>query len=218
MATVYKPPRGKGTLMFGTLLGVAVSCLLFLAIPLSQIFTDYEKSVDAVEAVRVAPPPPPPPPPDDTPPPPEPEAEEAPPELDEPPPRISLDQINRTLNPGTGGSLGGDLDPFTVDVREQDLGGVEIFALGEVDSAPQPRSRIEFTYPARARRQGITGTVRVEYVVTEEGRVEDLTVLESPHRLLSNATTEVLGRARFEPARKGGQEVKVRMTADVPFN
>ena len=200
----------------GTVLGIGVSGLLFLAIPLTQIFTTYQKSPEEIEALEIAPPPPPPTP-EDPPPPPEPEREEPPPELDTPPPPISLEQLDMALNPGTGGSMAGDFALPTFDLSGSDLGGLEIFELGDVDSPPQPRTRIEFSYPSAARRKGITGVVKVEYVVDQKGRVEKIHIVESPDRILSEATEDVLRRARFEPATKGGTAVKVRMRAAIPY-
>lgn len=200
----------------GTVLGIGVSGLLFLAIPLTQIFTTYQKSPEEIEALEIAPPPPPPPP-EDPPPPPEPEREEPPPELDTPPPPISLEQLDMALNPGTGGSMAGDFALPTFDLSGSDLGGLEIFELGDVDSPPQPRTRIEFSYPSAAKRKGITGVVKVEYVVDQKGRVEKINIVESPDRILSEATEDVLRRARFEPATKGGTAVKVRMRAAIPY-
>jgi len=200
----------------GTVLGIGVSGLLFLAIPLTQIFTTYQKSPEEIEALEIAPPPPPPPP-EDPPPPPEPEQEEPPPELDTPPPPISLEQLDMALNPGTGGYMAGDFALTTLDLSGSDLGGLEIFELGDVDSPPQPRTRIEFSYPSAARRKGITGVVKVEYVVDQKGRVEKINIVESPDRILSEATEDVLRRARFEPATKGGTAVKVRMRAAIPY-
>lgn len=216
MSKIYKPPQGKGTGVAGVVLGVGVSGLLFLAIPLTQIFQEYEKSSNEINALEVAPPPPPPPPEEPPPPPPE-EKEEPPPELDTPPPPISLEQLEMALNPGTGGNLSGDMGLLNFDVSSEDLGGLEIFELGDVDSPPTPRTRIEFSYPSAAKRKGITGVVRVEYIVSENGRVEDIKIVESPDRILSDATADVLRRARFEPATKGGQAVKVRMRASVPY-
>ncbi|MBL6839116.1 MAG: energy transducer TonB, partial [Puniceicoccaceae bacterium] len=217
MAQIYHPPQNrKGMMASGTVLGIGVSGLLFLAIPLTQIFTTYQKSPEEIEALEIAPPPPPPPP-EDPPPPPEPEQEEPPPELDTPPPPISLEQLDMALNPGTGGSMAGDFALPTFDLSGSDLGGLEIFELGDVDSPPQPRTRIEFSYPSAARRKGITGVVKVEYVVDQKGRVEKINIVESPDRILSEATEDVLRRARFEPATKGGTAVKVRMRAAIPY-
>lgn len=217
MARIYHPPQNrKGMMVMGTICGIGVSGLLFLAIPLTQIFTTYDKSPEEIEALDMAPPPPPPPP-EDPPPPPEPEKEEPPPELNTPPPPISLEQLDMALNPGTGGAMSGDFALPTFDLSGSDLGGLEIFELGDVDSPPQPRTRIEFSYPSAAKRKGITGVVKVEYVVDQNGRVENINIIESPDRSLSEATEDVLRRARFEPATKGGTAVKVRMRAAIPY-
>lgn len=214
---MYTPPQHrKGMMATGTAVGVGVSGLLFLAIPLTQIFTSYEKSPEEIQSLDIAPPPPPPPP-DEPPPPPEPEQEEPPPELDQTPPPISLEQLDMALNPGTGTSMTGDFALPTFEVSGNDLGGLEIFELSDVDSPPMPRTKIEFKIPAAAQRKGISGVVRVEYIVNESGRVEKITISESPDRILSDATESVLKRARFDPAQKGGQPVKVRMRATIPY-
>ena len=216
MSKLYKAPTGKGSLTTGTIMGLAVSGLLFLAIPLTQIFTEYEKAPQEIEALEMAMPPPPPPL-DEPPPPPEPEEEEPPPELETPPPPISLDQLDMVLNPGTGAVGNGDFALPTLDIGAQDLGSLDIFELGDVDSAPTPRSKIEFSYPASAKRKGITGVVKIEYIVNEKGRVEQVSIIESPNKILSDATSDVISRARFDPAAKDGRPVKVRMRAAIPY-
>ncbi|MDQ8194295.1 energy transducer TonB [Coraliomargarita sp. SDUM461004] len=217
MSKLYNAPKYRGsTRAFGTALGIGVSAILFLAIPLTQIFNKFEKSPEQIETIDMAPPPPPPPP-EDPPEPPPPEEEEPPPELNTPPPPISLEQLDMALNPGTGGSMAGDFALPTFDVNSSDLGGLEIFELGDVDSPPQPRTKIEFSYPSAAKRKGITGVVKVEYIVNENGRVEQINIVDSPDRSLSKATEEVLERARFEPAQKSGRAVKVRMRAAIPY-
>ena len=216
MSKVYKAPTGKGSLATGSVVGVAISALLFLAIPLTQIFTEYEKAPEEIDALEIAPPPPPPPP-EEPPPPPEPEEQEPPPELTTPPPPISLDQLDMALNPGTGVAAGGDFALPSFDVSQTDLGGMDIFELGDVDSAPKPRSKIAFSYPSSAKRKGIKGVVKIEYIVNEKGTVENITIIEAPHRLLADATRDVIRKARFDPATKDGRPVKVRMRAAIPY-
>lgn len=217
MSSAYKPPQGKGTFAGGAIIGIAVSGLLFLAIPLTQIFTEYEKSPEEIQALEVAPPPPPPPP-EEPPPPPEPEEEEPPPELDTSPPPISLEQLEMALNPGTGSAMGGDFALPSLELKGDALGGLDIFELGDVDSPPYPKTKIEFRYPASAKRRGITGIVKLEYIVNERGKVGQITILNSADQTLSEATSDVLRRARFEPAVKDGRPVKVRMRAAIPYN
>ncbi|MFQ3223919.1 MAG: protein TonB [Lentimonas sp.] len=216
MSKLYKAPTGKGSLTTGAIMGIGISGLLFLAIPLTQIFTQYEKAPEEIEALEMATPPPPPPP-DEPPPPPEPEKEEPPPELETPPPPISLDQLDMALNPGTGAAGNGDFALPRFDIGAKDLGGLDIFELGDVDSAPTPRTKIEFSYPASAKRKGIKGVVKIEYIVNEKGRVENISIVESPSRILSDATSAVISRVRFEPASKDGRPVKVRMRAAIPY-
>ena len=121
------------------------------------------------------------------------------------------------LNPGTGVTGSGDFALPSFDVNQTDLGGLDIFELGDVDSAPTPRSKIEFSYPSAAKRKGIRGVVKIEYIVNEKGRVENITIIESPSKILSDSTSDAITRARFEPATKDGRPVKVRMRAAIPY-
>ena len=113
------------------IIGIAVSFLLFLAIPLTQIFNNYDKSPESIDSFEIAPPPPPPPP-EDPPPPPEPEEEEPPPELDSPPPPISLEQLDMALEPGTGGALSGDFALPSFDAKKTNL-GMDIFDINDLE-------------------------------------------------------------------------------------
>ena len=55
MAKIYNPPKHRaGMRATGTLIGIGVSALLFLAIPLTQIFTQYEKVPEEIEAIDIA--------------------------------------------------------------------------------------------------------------------------------------------------------------------
>lgn len=66
-----------------------------------------------------------------------------------------------------------------------------------IGTAPQPQ------YPEALRDQQVEGEVVVQFVVDENGRpdVSSMTVVRSPHVLLTNAARAVLPQFRFEPAR-----------------
>ena len=66
-----------------------------------------------------------------------------------------------------------------------------------IGTAPQP------PYPEALRDQQVEGDVVVQFVVDENGRpdVSSMTVVRSPHVLLTNAVRAVLPQFRFEPAR-----------------
>ncbi len=200
----------------GTFVGIGVSALLFLAIPLTQIFTEYQKAPEAIEALEMAPPPPPPPP-DEPPPPPEPEEEEQPPELDTPPPPISLDQLDMALNPGTGGALGGDFALPSFDVGAKDLGSLDIFDISDLEDKPQPRKQTAPRYPSDARRKGLQGFAVAEFVIDENGDVASVEIKQSSNPVFDAPTIEAIRQWQFTPGQKDGRPVKTRTRVKLPY-
>ena len=217
MSKIYQPPQGKGTGVAGIVLGIGVSALLFLAIPLTQIFTEYEKQPEQIEAIEVATPPPPPPP-EEPPPPPEPEEEEPPPELDTPPPPITLEQLDMALNPGTGGSLAGDFALPSFDVNQKDLGGLEIFDIGDLENKPQPKRQGSPRYPASARRRGLEGFALAEFIIDENGNVTSVEIKQSSDPVFDQPTIEAIRDWKFTPGEKDGRAVKTRTRVRIPYN
>ncbi len=71
-------------------------------------------------------------------------------------------------------------------------------------------------YPALAKMARIQGTVRLEAVISRDGRVEDLKVL-SGHPLLVKAAVEAVSRWRYQPTLLNGEPVEVLTTIDVNF-
>ena len=134
MSKIYKKKSDPSSYKKSILIGSVVSFLLFLAIPLLQIFTSYEKAPEYIESLEMAPPPPPPPP-EEPPPPPEPEEEEPPPELESDPPPLSLEQLDMALEPGTGGSLAGDFALPDFDAKKANL-GMDLFDISDLDFRP----------------------------------------------------------------------------------
>ncbi len=216
MPRIYHPPSGKGTLTGGALIGIIVSGLIFLAIPLTQIFTSYRKAPEEIEALEMAPPPPPPPI-EEPPPPPEPEEEEPPPELEAPPPPISLEQLEMALNPGTGGNLGGDFALPTFDVSQKDLGGLEIFDIMDLDDKPTPKRQGAPAYPASAKRKGLEGFALAEFVIDEFGNVTEVEIMQSSDPVFEKPTIEAIRKWTFTPGKKDGRVVRTRTRVRLPF-
>ena len=216
MAKVYHPPKGKDTLQKSAQFGIAISVLLFLAIPLTQLFMNYEKAPESIEGLEIAPPPPPPPP-EEPPPPPEPEEEEPPPELDTPPPPLSLEQLDMALEPGTGGSLAGDFALPTFNVNAQDLGGLDIFDINDLENKPMPRRQGSPRYPPSARRQGLQGRVTAEFIIDEKGDVMQVTITRSSDPVFEKPTIDAIRGWKFTPGEKGGRKVKTRTRVTIPY-
>ncbi|MFL2848007.1 MAG: energy transducer TonB [Coraliomargaritaceae bacterium] len=197
------------------IIGIAVSFLLFLAIPLTQIFNEYNKSPESIDSYEVAPPPPPPPP-EDPPPPPEPEEEEPPPELDSPPPPISLEQLDMALEPGTGGALSGDFALPSFDARKTNL-GMDIFDINDLEKKPQARRLLPPRYPAKAKASSIEGFVLLEFIVDQNGDVESVVVKDSSHSLFEAAAVDAVRNWVFTPGEKDGRKVRTRCRQKIPF-
>ncbi|HXX67974.1 MAG TPA: energy transducer TonB [Polyangiaceae bacterium] len=72
-------------------------------------------------------------------------------------------------------------------------------------------------YPDHARAGGIEGDVRLELVVGPEGQVETARVIQSANASLEKAALEAVRSFRFDPAKKSGHRVRVRMRWSIEF-
>jgi protein TonB len=215
MSSVYKSPKDSNTRTVGILLGIAASILIFLAIPLTQIFTEHKKVPSNIETIEMSAPPPPPPE-DEPPPPPEPEEEEPPPELDTPPPPISLEQLDLALEPGTGDSLSGDFALPKVDLK-QNLGSLDIFDLNDVETKPRARKQTPPKFPIDATRRGISGYAVAIFVVDEYGNVINVDIPKYSDRIFEQPTIDAIRRWKFSPGEKDGKAVKTRIKIRIPY-
>ena len=76
--------------------------------------------------------------------------------------------------------------------------------------APKPE------YPPMARLVRIQGTVRLEAVISADGRIQNLQVL-SGHPLLVNAALQAVAQWRYQPTLLNGEPVEVQTEIDVNF-
>lgn len=95
-------------------------------------------------------------------------------------------------------------------------------AQGEVDVMPEligglGKLQSRVAYPEGARRDGVEGTVVVEFVVDEAGRVTDPVVTQSPDPRLTEAALAAVRASRFTPGRHRGRPVRVRFGLPVTF-
>ena len=87
----------------------------------------------------------------------------------------------------------------------------------QVEEAVVPTRQPSPRYPESLRSVNVTGTVTVQFVVDQRGRVEpgSIKILDTPHKLFSDAVRTALLEARFRPARVGGNPV--RQLVEQPF-
>lgn len=72
-------------------------------------------------------------------------------------------------------------------------------------------------YPEATRRDRVEGRVFVQFIVTEEGEVEDPVAIRSPDPRLSVAAIHAVRASRFVPGSQRGRPVKVRFAVPVTF-
>lgn len=92
------------------------------------------------------------------------------------------------------------------------------FELGQVDTVPKLLASVRPVYPYNARRKGIEGWVKVRFLVTEQGRVERLSVLEAePKGVFEDAVLSAVRQWRFTPGRIKNQPVPTWVVAPLKF-
>lgn len=82
---------------------------------------------------------------------------------------------------------------------------------------PEILERVEPRYTELDRRARSQGTVVVEAVIDEQGRVRDVKVLRGVSRGLDQATVDAVRRWRFRPATLDGRPVKIYYSLTVNF-
>lgn len=86
------------------------------------------------------------------------------------------------------------------------------------DKRPQKIKHVNPVYPEEAKEKKIEGTVILEAVVDEEGKVSSLKTISSPDPLLTEAAAKAVKQWEYEPFYKDGRCKKVVFTATVTFS
>jgi protein TonB len=77
---------------------------------------------------------------------------------------------------------------------------------------------IELDYPSEALRGNVEGWVDLSYVVTAEGTVTKVKVLDSnPKRVFDSAATRAIARVRYTPMTQSGKAIAVSTKLRISF-
>lgn len=204
---------GRITLYFGS---VAFTGGLFIALPFTQLISQHREERESQTSSRIVMTPPPSPP--EIEPPKEEETTDEDIEMNKEMQKISLDQIQMALNPGTG-SMGGistmNLASFELsDNLADDL----VFEVADLDEAPEPIVRIAPAYPAGLKRKGLQGRVWILFIISENGIPSRARVVESPHPEFSSSALKAIQQWKFKPGKKNGKSVKTRVKMPLAFS
>ncbi len=100
----------------------------------------------------------------------------------------------------------------------EDLDLKNIFSVGELDKPLVTLSRMPPMYPMHAKRKGIQGWVKVEFIINEKGRTESPTIIEAqPPGVFKESVMRCVSGWRFEPGTVDGVSVKVQAETVVQF-
>ncbi|HLR32700.1 MAG TPA: energy transducer TonB [Fodinibius sp.] len=105
--------------------------------------------------------------------------------------------------------------------EEDDAGGEEDFFVA-VEQMPQLIGGLgelqkKINYPEQARKAGIQGRVIIQFIVTEEGNVEDPRVIRGIGGGADEEALRVVKDAKFKPGQQRGNPVRVQYSLPIIF-
>ena len=93
------------------------------------------------------------------------------------------------------------------------------YGIDEIDHPLTPLVQVPPIYPMRARRSGIEGWVKVRFIVNKEGRVEDISILEShPPKIFDKSVIRCVSAWRFTPGTVEGVPVNTWVETTIRFD
>jgi protein TonB len=109
---------------------------------------------------------------------------------------------------GVIGGVGGPPPPKPTQTRIKQGGAVTAASL---------INRVQPVYPPLARQTRVSGTVRLHAIISKDGSVQQLEVLQG-HPLLVQAALDAVRQWRYRPTLLNGEPVEVDTTIDVIFS
>ena len=92
-----------------------------------------------------------------------------------------------------------------------------VYQPGHDVTPPKVVRQVKPAYTAEARRAGIQGVVGLECVVEKDGRPGEIRVARALDPGLDEEAVKALRQWRFEPGRKDGKPVRVRVELEMTF-
>lgn len=133
--------------------------------------------------------------------------------LKEPPPHLTLIEMENLLNPssagvGVGPNLGDIYKDLDVSIPE--------YQIIDLDKNPRVIAAIKPLYPYSMK--GVSGKVMVEFVIDETGKVLRARVTESTNYEFDQAAIQAVKRSKWKPGEIRGKAVRTIVKIAVAFN
>jgi len=139
---------------------------------------------------------------------------------EKPKPQQQLDFMPDVVRPDLGAAGGMDLGiPVNLGGASGISGTREfVFEAYELDQAPQPIMRVAPAYPYAARERGIEGAVQVKMLVTTDGTVGQVAILDArPQGMFEEAVQRTLPQWKFSPGKIQGKAVTAWVVTTIRF-
>lgn len=122
------------------------------------------------------------------------------------------------INPQLAGGLASLAMPPMASAGLNSLGLPDVFNVNDLDQPLTTLTRIPPIYPMQAKRMGVQGWVKVRFVVTARGTVEQVTIVDaSPPEVFDHSVTHCVSRWRFRPGTVEGVPVNTWAETTVTF-
>lgn len=213
MKTIYSQPVKEARIVRTASFSLITTIALFLIVPLANFLNFQQNDGLKLREIDNALPPPPPPP-QEPPPPPEEQQEQKEPELSDPPPPLTLAQLDTTLNAGMG-NVGSGFAAF--DANFDALAEIKIFELSDLDKIPLAISQVQPVHPYDLKRNRVTGSATIEFIVDETGGVRDPRAISFTHREFGDSAVDAVRNWKFQPGEKDGKKVRTRVRQMINF-
>jgi len=95
--------------------------------------------------------------------------------------------------------------------------GMQVFDINQLDQTPQAKVQGRPQYPFEMRRAGIAGEVVVDFIVDQNGDVQNAYALRSSQREFESAAVQAVSKWKFKPGKRGGRSVNTHMQVPIVF-
>ena len=87
----------------------------------------------------------------------------------------------------------------------------------DLDEPPRLRFQVAPVYPAELRSQRLSGTAEIEFIIDVDGRCRLARIVKASDERFGWAAATAVERQVYDPPRRHGQPVDLRMTAPFEF-
>ena len=151
--------------------------------------------------------------------------DEPPPDLPPPPPQqqdvpqiITDNSFVQQLEPPPPQNVELQKGQITIPKNNGNFQGMKVFNIADLDEQPEYRFRPSPIYPADMNAQRVTGTVLVEFIVDQNGDVQNAYAKTSTRREFESAAVTAVRKWKFRPGRKAGHAVISHMEIPIEFS